>query len=204
MRLFVAALVLILPAFAFAQHEELENPGALVAIQERKFQLRHELTLAGGVLPGDAFYKGLTGTVAYTAHFNDHFAWQVGRGTYSYNLATGLREQLERDFDVLPTAFDEVLWAVGSDLVFKPFYGKFAVMNRHVVYLEAFALAGASAVSLTNGIRPAADVGLGLRLFLNQNVSVKFEAMNHLVIGERFLNIPLLQLGMGFNFGVDE
>lgn len=203
MRTLLLALVLLSPALALAQYEELENPGSLVAIQERKFQLNHELSLSGGVLPGDAFYKGVTGTVAYTAHFSDHFAWQVGRGTYSYSVDTGLREQLERDFGVLPTEIEEVNWMIGSDLVFKPLYGKFAVMNQSVIYLEAFVLAGASAVSLDDSILPAANIGVGVRLFLNQHVSMKLEAADHLIIGARLLSVPIVNLGLALNFGGD-
>lgn len=204
MKVLIAALLVLVPSLAFAQYEELENPGHLVAIQERKYQLRHELALSGGVLPGDAFYKGIVGTVGYTAHFNDHFAWQVGRGTYSYNVATGLREQLERDFAVLPTAFDELQWMIGSDLIFKPLYGKFAVLNRNVVHLEAYLLAGASAVSLTSGIRPAANFGAGARLYLTNHLSMKLEIADHLIVSDRILSVPQVQFGMGFNFGVDE
>ncbi len=126
-------LLSLLPGLARAQAEALENPGTVSAVQERLYRMNNELTLGVGVLPADAFYKGVLGTVGFTHHFSDSFAWQIGRGTYSYNLKTSLREQLERDFEVSPTnsAFEEqVQWMVGSDAVWSPVYGKMAISNR--------------------------------------------------------------------------
>src|SRR5262245_13205759 len=109
-------LLLLTPSLAFAQYEELENPGTIAAVQERAYRMNHELSLALGVLPLDAFYKGVYGQVSYTYHFTDAFAWQVGRGAYSHSLNTGLRNELENGFGVSPTRFDEVQYFIGSDL----------------------------------------------------------------------------------------
>src|SRR5687767_13524288 len=96
----VAFVMLLSSAQAFAQAEELENPGRVSAVQERLFRMNQELSLGVGTLPLDAFYKGFGPQVTYTFHFSDTFAWQVGRGMYSYPAYTGLRQQLERDFGV--------------------------------------------------------------------------------------------------------
>lgn len=57
-----------------AQAQDLENPGTVSAIQDRAYRMQHELDLSVGVLPLDAFYKGLYAQVSYTAHFSDTFA----------------------------------------------------------------------------------------------------------------------------------
>lgn len=203
----VLLVALLLPAAAFAQlaqTEELENPGTVLAVQERAYKMNHELTLGVGVLPLDAFYKGLTAQVGYTYHFTDSFAWTVGRGLYSYNLNTGLRNQLEQEFAVLPTQFEEVEWMVGSDLVWSPLYGKSAILNRKVAWFEGFLVGGASVLKLTTGFRPAVNVGVGARLFTNRYVSFRFDATNNFVITDRLLNVPTLQLSAALNFGATE
>jgi outer membrane beta-barrel protein len=204
-------LVCLLPGLARAQAEALENPGTTAAVQERLYRLNHELTVGVGVLPADAFYKGLLGSVAYTYHFNDGFAWQVGRGSFSYNFKTGLREQLERDFGVAPTATafeDEVQWTVGSDLVWSPLYGKLAVDNRSVVHVSASLLGGGSVVKLNraDGFRPAINVGLALRLFTSRTVSFRLDVTNSLILAgpTRLLNVPAIQLSTALNFGATE
>lgn len=211
MRYALLVLLFLVPGLARAQAEALENPGAVSAIQERRYRMHHELLLGVGVLPDDAFYKGLIGTVAYTYHFSDTFGWQVGRGSYSYNVQTGLRTQLERDFDVAPTASayeDQVQWMVGSDLVWSPLYGKTAFLNSKVLHFEAFLLGGGTVVKINraDGFRPAANVGLGLRMFSGETLSFRLDVTNNVVFAgtSRINNVLSVQLGTAFNFGATE
>ena len=211
MRYALLILLFLVPGLARAQAEALENPGAVSAIQERRYRMHHELLLGVGVLPDDAFYKGLIGTVAYTYHFSDTFGWQVGRGSYSYNVQTGLRTQLERDFDVAPTASayeDQVQWMVGSDLVWSPLYGKTAFLNSKVLHFEAFLLGGGTVVKINraDGFRPAANVGLGVRMFSGETLSFRLDVTNNVVFAgaSRINNVLSVQLGTAFNFGATE
>lgn len=203
------ALCLLVPAVASAQFQELENPGTVSAIQERAYRMQHELDLSVGVLPLDAFYKGLYAQVSYTAHFTDFFAWQVGRAAYSYAAKTGLREQLERDFGVLPTAFEEVQFFFGTDLLFKPFYGKLSVMNKSVVHGEVFFILGASLFKFTNAFRPGVNVGGGARVFVNRWVSFRLDVTNNFVIpigggSTTLTNVMTTTLSLALNFGATE
>lgn len=204
-RSFAVGLCLLIATPALAQLEELENPGTVSAVQKRAFKMQHEINLAAGVLPLDAFYKGIYGQVSYTAHFTDHFAWQIGRFGYSYAAKTGLREQLERDFGVLPTAFDEVQFFFGSDVMWKPFYGKLSVLNQAVWHIEAFLLLGASVFKFTNVWRPGVNVGAGARVFINKYVSLRLDVTDNVVIpvgggSVQLTNVMTITLGLGFNF----
>ena len=93
---------------------------------------------ASASLPLDAFYKGLTPQVGYTFHFSDSFAWQVGRGLHTYNVNTGLRNQLETQFGVMPTAFASASGWSGSDVMWTPIYGKTSLPQPSVVHFEVF------------------------------------------------------------------
>ena len=211
MRYALLLLLSLAPGLALAQAEALENPGTTSAIQDRQYRMNHELTLGVGALPADAFYKGYFGSVSYTYHFTDTFAWQVGRGAYSYNVQTSLRSQLERDFGVAPTstAFeDEVQWMVGSDIMWSPFYGKTAILNSLVIHFEAFVLGGATVFKLNRdgGFRPGANVGLGVRVFKSDHISFRLDVTNNVVWAgaSRIINIPTIQLATAFNFGATE
>lgn len=199
----IAALAL-LPASAFAQYEQLENPGSVSAVQERTFRMNHELDLGIGVLPLDAFYKGVGGQVSYTYHFTDSFAWQVGRGTYSYDLDTGLRTQLERDYGVSPTVFEQVEWMAGSDLVWSPFYGKLAVANQSVLHFSGFLSLGGSVLKMNVGFRPAVAIGAGARVFSTRWLSFRLDAMDNVVITDHPFHVPTLFLSTAFNIGATE
>ena len=211
MRYALLLLLSLVPGLALAQAEALENPGTTSAVQDRLYQMNHELTLGIGVLPADAFYKGYFAGVGYTYHFTDNFSWQVGRGAYSYNVKTSLRQQLERDFGVAPTATafeDEVQWMVGSDVMWSPFYGKTSILNSKVIHFEAFLLGGATVFKLNRegGFRPGANVGLGLRVFRNNHISFRLDVTNNVVWAgaSRIINIPTIQLATAFNFGATE
>jgi outer membrane beta-barrel protein len=199
----------LLPSVALAQAEELENPGKVAAVQERLYRMNQELSLGVGTLPLDAFYKGFGPQVTYTFHFTDTFAWQVGRGMYSYAAPTSLRTQLERDFGVLPTAFVTVQWMVGSDLVWSPIYGKTSFLNQSVLHFEAFAMIGGTLIKTTQSFRPALDLGVGVRVFTSRFVSYRLDITNNVCIPLRFpvvdiLNVPTIILSVALNFGSPE
>ncbi len=202
-------LCLLVPALSMAQAQDLENPGTVSAIQDRAYRMQHELDLSVGVLPLDAFYKGLYAQVSYTAHFSDTFAWQVGRAAYSYAAKTGLREQLERDFGVLPTAFEEVQFFFGSDIIWKPFYGKLSIVNKWVVHGEVFFMLGATLFKFTNAFRPGVNLGGGGRIFLSKYVSLRLDVTNNVVIpigggSTNLTNVMTMTLSLGINFGATE
>ena len=205
----ILVLSLMAPLVAFAQAEELENPGTVSAVQERAYRMQHELNLSLGILPLDAFYKGLYAQVGYAFHFSDSFAWQVGRGAYVYSVRTGLRDQLERDFNVLPTNFEEVQFFVGSDLMWKPLYGKLSVLNKYVVHGEVYLLAGVSIFKFTSAFRPGINLGGGGRIFLSKYASLRLDVTDNVVLptggaAKTFANVMTITLGLGINFGGTE
>ena len=195
------ALVLLASTAALAQTSELENPGTVSAIQDRTYRMASEFDLAVGFLPLDAFTKQVYGQVSFVYHFTDQFAWQVGRGAYGYNWSTGLKGQLEKDYGVLPTTIDVVQFFVGSDLMFTPFYGKTAVLNKAVIYAEAYVLLGVTVFKYTNAFRPAANVGGGVRVFQNKWVSYRLEVTDNVVIKDKPEQVLQVNLMLALNFG---
>jgi len=198
----------VLPALALAQTEELENPGKVAAVQERVYRMNLELALGIGTLPLDAFYKGFGPQVAYLVHFSDALAVQL-RGMYSYPAPTSLRQQLERDFGVLPTQFLVARWLAGADIVWSPIYGKTSFLNQSVLHFEAFAYLGASVVSMNTGFRLAAAPGLGVRVFSSKFVSYRLDITDNACIPLSFTDVSILQvptivLSVALNFGSPE
>jgi outer membrane beta-barrel protein len=195
------ACIALTAGFAAAQTGELENPGSVAAVQERAYRMSSEFNLAIGVLPLDAFTKQVYGQVSFVYHFTDYFAWQVGRGAYGYNWSTGLKGQLEKDYGVLPTTIDEVQFFVGSDLMFTPFYGKTTILNKAVIYAEAYILLGVTVFKYTNAFRPAANVGGGVRIFQNKYVSYRLEVTDNVVIKDTPEQVLQVNLMLALNFG---
>lgn len=195
----------LLPAGALAQ-EELndEVPGATQAIQERAYRMGAEIALGGGVLPVDPFTKQVYGQGTLTFHFTDWFGWQLARGSYGYNFSSGLRQQLERDFQVLPNAFEQVQFFLGSDLMFVPFYGKSAVANKFVIHYEAYILLGGTVFKYAKAFRPGIDIGGGVRIFQNKVLSYRLEVMDSIVPTGNIGNVIAATLLLCFNIGFTE
>ncbi len=209
----IVAVSLMAPVLAWGQRELLEAPPSSVnALQDRAFRLENEFTVMVGVLPSDPYTKGLYVQGGYAFHFNDAFGLQA-RGAYSLPLPTSLRQQLERDFVVLPTAFTRVLFFAGGDLVFRPLYGKLSVLNKSVVHGEFHLLAGGSAFGFTDGLtptlRPAVNLGGGGRLFLGRYASLRLDVVNHIVLAapgamSGITNVLAISFGLAVNFGGTE
>ncbi len=192
-----------------------EEFGGVTAVQERAYRMMHEIDVSVGVLPLDPFSKGLYAQGSYTAHFTDFFAWQVARGGYAYTVKTSLRSQLERDFGVLPPAFEEIQFFVGSDALFKPFYGKLSVVDKWDLHFEVFFIVGVTVfkfnvpdVALGRAFRPGVNLGLGGRLFLSKVLSLRLDVTDNVVIplgaGQNISNVMAMTLSLGINIGATE
>lgn len=185
-----------------------DKPDAVSAVQERAYRMQHEFDLSVGLLPLDPFSKGLFAQGSYTAHFSDVFAWQIVRGAYSYTAKTSLREQLERDFGVLPPAFEEVQFFFGTDILLKPLYGKLSVMNKFVLHGELFVILGATLFKFTTSLRPGVNLGIGGRIFLNRTLSLRLDITDNVVIplgaGQSLTSVMAMSLGLGINIGATE
>lgn len=169
---------------------------ARVVIQNRKFRLGNELTLGIATLPIDPFHKGIAGTVRYTFHFNEFHAWEVAGGTYSYNLDSSLTDQLLKNFGVQRAQLPGLLASVESNYVIKPFYGKFALANRNLLYQELYFLGGATLTYWDDGsLRAGPDIGGGVRFFWTEWLSVRFDIRQAVL----FSGIPFVDEQLGID-----
>lgn len=203
----LVATSLLCSTLALAQEEE--ETTSLAAVQERAYRMQHEFALGVGVLPVDPYTKGLFAQFGYTAHFSDTFAWNVARGGYSYAVKTELRNQLERDFGWLPTAFEEVQFFVGSNVVWKPLYGKLSVANRWDLHGEFFLSVGGTLFKFTNSFRPGVNLGLGARVFFNRALSLRLDLTDDVVIptgpaAPNLGNVMQVSLSLALNLGATE
>jgi len=150
---------------AAAQDDEDDaSPYASVVVQNRRHLGTHEISAGVGVLPLDAFTKGVTANASYTLHFNETWAWEVGQFVYSFHVDTDLNSELET-FELRPTPFELLEYYAMSHLVFKPIYWKGSWLNDSLIYGEMFFVVGAGYGWYTRSSRPGTDIGLGMRLF---------------------------------------
>ncbi len=181
------------------------------AIQRRLFPIGLELNAGVGFLPLNAFSKGFTLGGSVTYHFSSAWAWEIGQGEYVLaRLDTGLKQQLLDNFGVQPTQLSVPQVLTSTNIVFTPFYGKLAGLNRTVSHIELFFPFGLALGRYENpgAFEEGIDLGLGLRWFLGTHVSLRLDARDYLLV-ESFksftvTNELLFALGISFAFGGDE
>ncbi len=190
------------PGSTEQQVGEEQGPRTL-AVQNRAHTMRHEFSLSLGLLPLDAFTKGLTIGGGYTLHFNDFFAWEVGQFTYSFGVDTRLQEELANlPQPVGPTPFERVKYYVTSNVMFKPVYGKLAVFNRALIYEEVYLTVGGGYGWLSITHRPIIELGIGTRIYAGKHVSFRVDFRDLMFLTSDDLHNELwLAFGIGLSFG---
>ena len=191
MLLLIPALLLLLPAPAFSAkkkgEQELEESDKLPAVQNRKYRLEHEFNAAIGVLPVDAFVKGVTFSGGYAWHITDTWAVE-GRGYYLRNVKTSLRDKLENNFGEPPQKFAEITWYAEAGVVFTPLYGKLSFFNRTLAYGEFFVTLNAVVARMNGGkatdsepqgksarMAFGGEPGFGIRGYITERLSLRFD-----------------------------
>ncbi len=204
-------VVFIIPAVAFTQ-----GTGKMVAIQAKKYTLKHEVTAGFGFLPLSAYYKGLTVGPSYTYHFSDFYAWRVFNFQYVYNISTGLKDSLENNFGVTPSAFAQIQYYIDTSFVITPLYRKMILFNKVVLHGETFFLIGGGAFKFKsaadtpgaapeNGrFRPAFNIGAGVRIWMTEWLSTRLDVCHYVyqASDKNFDNALYVGMNIAVNFPI--
>ncbi|MBW2731181.1 MAG: outer membrane beta-barrel domain-containing protein [Deltaproteobacteria bacterium] len=181
-----------------------DQVGELYSIEPRNIMGSHELLLAVGALPKDAFETGLTLQASYAYHFSQLFAWEVVGGTYSFNLATDLSTELRNRFEVQPEREGILEAILHTNLVFKPLYGKIALLNSSMGLAEVFFVIGPAIGFFDDQSRPfGINAGVGLRFFLGRYFSLRLDIRDYAFL-PNFAEVDnhfFVSFGLSLTFG---
>lgn len=167
-----------------AWSELTEQEEQVYAVQNRIFHRDHEINMSVGYIADDDFNHVYPIGVGYIYNFNEHLSWEVGRIQYLLNQDKDLKQTLADEFGVQPEQFSKQQYMIHSHVIFRPFYGKSAFLNRKVINHEIYAFAGAGLVHYewehSTGETEGEDayslsLGLGMKYFLSQRFCVNIE-----------------------------
>ncbi len=165
---------------------EVQAQSEPTAVQRAKYQMAHELRLAVGTLPMDAFQKGWSASLSYTLHLDPAWSWEILQVTGSLLTETSVMQELIDVFAVPREDFAGPRLMLTTGLEFSPVYGKQVLFNQNTVHEGLL-------VGLYGGVlfgdrptlsdtfadpRPIAGAGLGLRFFLSELFSARVDARN--------------------------
>jgi len=174
----LALLLLALPASAAAEGGE--------AVQERRFRPLHELTLGIGWLPSDPYTKGLAGSVGYTLHLSDRWAWRVAEVGAVQGFPTNVRKDLTNNFAIGEERFREARILATSELMWEALYGRESFLNRGVLSMATIVSFGPAVAMMREGAEttpnPGVALGLGWKLYVAEGWALRLEARDVIVV----------------------
>jgi outer membrane beta-barrel protein len=203
-----AALLLAAGPLQAETTEEGLDQGRVYAIQDRAFRMNHEFGLSLGFLPLDAFYKMFSIGGHYVVHFDEMWAWEAVHLSFSQYLDvdTGLKGELADRWDASPTDADSgrVKYSLDTNLMWKPLYGKATLLGDTVIFGETFLLLGIGTERLETAWYPAINLGVGMRIFLGDTISMRLEVREYIHFGEETGGTLQFALSFCYNAFADD
>lgn len=177
----------------------------VVAVENKLYEPKYDLTVNVGVLPLDAFYKGLTVGASYTYSINSFLAWELFNAQYSSNEDTGLKKDLISNFNVQPTGIlDEINYFVVTSLVYTPIYSKNLFFNETLKHGSISFIGSGGSVRFQSGDNGALfGGGLMLRFFSSNWLSYKLDTrvFTHTAKNKSSDLLLSVNFGLSFEFG---
>jgi len=184
----------------------------VAAVQDRVFFRHHEIDLGLGYIPDDDFYELYPAELGYTYNFNDHVAWNVINLHWMFDQEKDLKEKLEEEFGVAPESIDKTVYALHSNLIFKPLYGKSVYGNNRVINHETFFSLGGGFVAYETEtslgdtetkMMSSISLGIGQKVFIGHKLCVNFELKDWINFKEDEIENNLwFGISMGFRFNL--
>lgn len=174
-------------------------------IQQRPIlkALRFEAFVGGGIAMADRMFDtyALTGTGRF--HISE---WVSIGATYTkyFTRESAVHDAVLNDFELFPE-ISKLQWYAGGDVSVVAFDGKFSVFDDGIAYWDIYTSIGGGAIvtSRSEDPKPAGMIGVGLRLFMTEWMTLSFELRDQLYFekfnaGSEFVNNVTGQAGLTF------
>jgi len=208
--LLLLALMGVLP-HALGEDRNDDNKPEVTIIQERLFDKKREVGIELGYIPDDNFYEVYPLTVSFTHHFNERYAWEVIRASQMITKDRDIKADLEDNFGVTPSTFDEFNNHIETSFVIKPTYGKDSLWNKRVINHEGYISFGAGIATFEKQVSygnqekqsaMTASIAIGRKYFISKSFNISLTFKDMLVFKE--LNTEnYIYLGVGLNYRFD-
>jgi outer membrane beta-barrel protein len=164
-----------------AVERDITQDDRVKSVQKKLYLKRYRFELAPYFMISlnDPYYIKFGGALRAAFYLSDTLALSV-RGSVMKVSAT-------EDVRIAKKVFNSIvyrsvpIWQVGGDFEWSPFYGKVAIFNT-ILHLDGFLTAGAGIVATettpVSGLKPAFDIGGGLRFVVRDWVAVNGMLIN--------------------------
>jgi len=177
---------------------------ALVRVVQQRSVLksgRFELLVGAGLVANDQMYDHWLATTTGRVHVSE---WISIGATYAkyFSDPSDLQSTVMNDFEVFPE-LSAMRWYAGGDVTFVAMDGKFIFFDDSIVYWDLYASigGGVTVTSRSDDPKPTGMIGVGMRIFLTDWLTLTFELRDHMFIekfnaGNEFVNNVVGQAGL--------
>lgn len=163
-------------------------------IQARAYEKarHHALSLTGGVIPDDDLFVNFPLGGRYDYFFTETLGIEV-RGEWVVRAKSRLFKRFDSasQYNVMPR-YEEIVWNAGTQVLWFPIYGKFALLGTGLTHLELGLGAGVGAMGVkghelvkvgptafredtSSSVKVYGDVGVILQVYLSRLFALRFE-----------------------------
>jgi outer membrane beta-barrel protein len=182
---------------------------------------RFEFAPFGGVSTNDAFFRRWTVGARLSYHIFDSLSIDVGGAANLWSQELDPVRVVAQQLNAIPD--EAVLFGMGDiGITFAPIYGKIALMSEWIIHFDVFVSGGVGATIDSNqytflgqelpdfmpGINPAAEIGIGTRIFVFRWLVLRADLRDYAYPQYRggistLQNLLMLNVGVGFYFPFD-
>lgn len=182
----------------------------VVAIEDRQYDNKYELSLAFGYFPSNAYNRYFSGSAAVAYKLTPTWSWEILRYDIMREEETNLKSELQSEFAIdvqSPTFGGRFLPMTGiarTSVLWEPFYNKGLFANSSLVYSNLSVLFSAGNVSYKS--RDGQFMfGLGgiYKVYLDKTYSVKVDVRQNFVLDsvQGTTDFTELSIGLNYHFG---
>ena len=167
---------------------------------------RLELAPFASLSVNDAFYQHLAlgGSLIY--YPQDSFGIGLGVDYLYANIETSNVDAVRQGLTSVPGQFEQPQLFAHLDFYWIPIYGKVSLFDQSILHFEFYGTGGLGvSTAFDDDLQPAANFGIGQRMFLSEWLALRLEARNHVFLTTQTVNRVErsdIQSIMMLNFGV--
>ena len=193
--LWVTAGAIALPALA----QDLDGR-PVVAVDRDPAKDGFSITSRVGVAPFNAYYLGVTASLALRLDFTRFFGWEVVDGTYVIPLNKDLTTQLADRYGVNPQRIEKSLWLATSHLSYRPLFGKLLLFGEFVREFDLYFLLGGGTMQTSERTVYGASYGVEVRGRITPSVALIAGVRSLYPFHPQTQHFTAFQTGLGLLF----
>jgi outer membrane beta-barrel protein len=192
---------------AEAEGEKKEKKRSLedrVKAVERKVFLkkkRLEIFPYFGLDLNDAFFQHYLVGASVSYHFADSAAFELRGGYVFASVRSSAIQIVRQDAGAVLNNPPVFRYHADADFDWAPIYGKFSLLGEGILHFDTYITGGGGAFGTDSGAHPSFNVGLGLRTFLSQWLTVRLELRDYFFTDTR-ADVSGLQKELVFGFSL--